>query len=776
MSSPDFKFIMGSVFGAVLSASCCWAAPVIKEVPLAKDRADSESRLQRSTQSAYLGDLSEDKGGSIFAGNFKGPAGRYRLHASMAVHPLNSMATAWLAITLKAGGNAESSFNSLTFAAPDEFIDLAMDFTAVRGDNPVTVSWGFEGKDAKVSRTKSIVAPTAPVLGGDGAGEKDIMMELEDKNAPKPLERASSIATCLMLREIHAEPLSPVAISSVRSDKITYKRGEQGQVMVQLANAAPAAQAVTLNVEVQGGLDQCWPIRTETITVPAGGTLVWKGEFDTKPLAWGCAIKVTATVPGFPPETGKAIFAVPDHFWDVAIMATCPAQMTKDFSTMERARQAAAKLKDEGFNGFEAYFWAPCDLLEYTPDTETFYSGQTAYIQRVTGTRNLIAACHELGIKATFYANLWGGSGEPAFEIMRQHPDWFGSANFHSGALDDAPLQTAGIIQGVGHKVWSYNQLNAEAGMGLFDYHIGEILGTRKMFGWDGIRYDSYYSAAWTIKAMTHIRGRMNQEAPDFLFGYNAFAGAEYNVGAMDSLSNGMIMAEGARVGPGSNISDFLRGLNGWREVSWPYGSAIGPLYGFTGGKEGAKPTPLDHILLSSVYMSVGGHPYYNLMGGGIGEYPAFAVRYAEIVYNTRLRDVDNPDQVVAFGNQADPQQWRELLRTCTVAEGRQRLVLHVMNVAKDTVLGALDMRHLPPLRKAPVRFTLPAGAKPVGAWLLQAYPAVSQQALPVTTEGSFLSVTLPEVRFYGVVVFDVATTTPIPVKVDAKARRKEVK
>jgi hypothetical protein len=773
MSHKDTRQALLASLGALLGACWCWADPVVPEVPLAANRADSEARMQQAAKSAYLRDLAEENVGTIYSGKFTAPAGRYRLHASVSVRPLNDMTTAWLTLALQAG-NAGRGFDSLTFGLPDEFTDLTLDFTTAGGDTPVTVTWSFPGDVAATARKKSMDLPMGPAHGTDGTGpeKKDDLLSVDDPEARLPLERAAAMKQCLMMSDIHVEPLSPVSVTALRADKITYTRGETGQSSFELRNASPAAQTVALAVEVEGGFDKSWPVRTETVTVPAGGTLAWKGAFDTKALSWGCALRATATVQGYPPETGTAIFAVPDHFWDVSIMATCPGQMTYGYTTMEGARQAAMQLKDEGYTGFEAYFWAPCDLLDYTPDTETFYSGQTAYIQTITGTRNLIAACHELGIKATFYANLWGGSGEPAFEIMRQHPDWFGSANFHSGALDDAALMTAGLIRGPGHKIWSYNQLNAQAGMPLFDWHVQEILGARKMFGWDGIRYDSYYSAPWTIKAMTHIRDRMNREAPDFLFGYNAFADAEFRVGAMDSISNGMIMAEGARIGPGSKAADFLHALNYWRELSWTYGSAIGPLYGFTGGPEGARPTPLDHILIASIFMAVGGHPYYNLLGGSVGEYPAFALRYAEAVYDTRLRDVASPEKVVAFGNNADPLLWRELVRTCAAGEGRQRLVLHVVNASNETVLGASDMKHLPPLRHVPVRFTLPAGAKPAGAWLLQAYPTVSRQALPVAVDGSAVTLTLPEVRFYGVVVLEFDSKTPLATKTDVRVAR----
>ena len=463
------------------------APAAVKEIPAARDAADSAARVERALTAgdAYLRDLGQPERSTIFTGKLSVPRGRYRLHAPMAVHPFGDLVTAWLKITLQAG-QGERTFNTLAFGKADEFTDLTLDFASTGPKLPVTVTWALEGKGSTVAQAKATVAPKdVPLgLGDDGKDETVTLNTLEDPDAAQPIENARNMAACLMLRGIHVEPLSPVAIASVEVNKITYKRGEQGKVVVALRNAGAADQTVALAVDVEGGLDAKWPVKTEAVTVPAGGALNWTGVFATDALSWGCALHVTATVQGYPPETGNAMFSVPDRLWDTAIMAHCPAQMTQGFGSMDHAREAATELKEKGFNGFEAYFWAPCDFLDYTPKTERFFSGQTAYCQTITGTRNIIAACHELGIFATFYANLWGGSGEPAFEVMRRHPEWFGSANFHSGALDDAPLMAAGVLRGPGHKVWSYNQLNDKAGMGLFDYHVDQILGTRKMFGW----------------------------------------------------------------------------------------------------------------------------------------------------------------------------------------------------------------------------------------------------------------------------------------------------
>ena len=751
------------------------APAAVKEVPVARDAADSVVRVERALAAgdAYLRDLGQPERTTIFTGRLNAPRGRYRLHAPMAVHPLGDLVTSWLKITLQAG-QGERTFNTLAFGQADDFTDLTLDFTSTGPKTPVTVVWALEGKGSTVAQAKATVAPKdMPLgLGEDAKDEAATLNALEDPDAAQPIGNARNMAAYVMLREAHVEPLSPVAVESIRVNKITYKRGEQGKVVVALRNAGAAAQTVSLAVEVQGGLDGKWPVKTETVTVPSGAALNWNGEFATEALSWGCALHVAATVQGYPPETGNAMFSVPDRLWDTAIMATCPAQMTKDFGSMEHAREAAAELKEKGFNGFEAYFWAPCDFLEYTPETERFFSGQTAYCQSVTGTRNIIAACHELGIFATFYANLWGGSGEPAFEVMRRHPEWFGSANFHSGALDDAPLMAAGVLRGPGHKVWSYNQLNDKAGMGLFDYHVDEILGTRKMFGWDGIRYDSYYSAPWTIKAMTHIRERLRKEAPEFVFGYNAFAGAEYNAGAMDSLADGMVMAEGLRVGPGTVLGNYARGLNEWRTVTWPYGAAVGPLYGFTAGQDKKKsrpPSSLDEVLLSSVVIAAGGHPYYNRMESSVGQHPAFALRYAEYLYNTKMREPLDPDGVVKFPKGIEPLAWKQLLRSVSLGNDRQRLVVHVLNVPEAYALGGLDMKALPPLRKVPVSVQLPSEAKVTGAWWLQAVPAAAHQVLPVVATNGVVSLILPEVRFYGAVVLEFTSKVPIAEKVDAR-------
>ena len=274
---------------------------------------------------------------------------------------------------------------------------------------------------------------------------------------------------------------------------------------------------------------------------------------------------------------------------------------------------------------------------------------------------------------------------------------------------------------------------------------------------------------------MTHIRERLRREAPEFVFGYNAFAGSEYNAGAMDSLADGMIMAEGLRVGPGTALGTYARGLNEWRTVAWPYGAAIGPLFGFTAGQDKKKsrpPSSLDEVLLSSVVIAAGAHPYYNQMENVVGQHPAFALRYAEYLYNTKMREPLDPEAVVRFPKGIEPLAWKQLLRSVSLGNDRQRLVLHVLNIPETYTVGGLEMKAAPPLHKVPVSFQLPTEAKVTGAWWLQAVPVASHQVLPVVTSNGMVSVTLPEVRFYGAVVLEFTSKAPIAEKIDARTAR----
>jgi uncharacterized membrane protein len=101
------------------------------------------------------------------------------------------------------------------------------------------------------------------------------------------------------------------------------------------------------------------------------------------------------------------------------------------------------------------------------------------------------------------------------------------------------------------------------------------------------------------------------------------------------------------------------------------------------------------------------------------------------------------------------------------LADNRHRLVVHLLNApANDQCLGNLAMKTPAPLRNQPVTVTLPAGATVDSVWLLS--PITGQEALPFKVAGVTLTLTVPEVRIWGVVVIDYHAPQGVAVKTTA--------
>ncbi|HOF87988.1 MAG TPA: glutamine amidotransferase, partial [Armatimonadota bacterium] len=174
--------------------------------------------------------------------------------------------------------------------------------------------------------------------------------------------------------------------------------------------------------------------------------------------------------------------------------------------------------------------------------------------------------------------------------------------------------------------------------------------------------------------------------------------------------------------------------------------------------------TPLDEIYLSSSLLAAGAHPYYGVMERGIGQYPRFALRYAEYLYNNTMRPLKDPEAVISFGAPAKFMDWQWLARTVSLGGNRQRLVIHLLNApAVPNTLSNLALKTPPVLRQLPVTVKLPAGAAVSGAWSLCPIPDAHHLALDAKKAGDAVTVTVPEVRFWNVVVIDYTANAPLP-------------
>lgn len=701
------------------------------------------------------------------------PPGRYRLHACLALAPVGDIVNSTIEISLRAGQQSRG-LTSLHFPVADEFGDFTLDVTQSRPEAiPVSVAWAFRSEEAKKARVQAAAkhAPKMPT-GGDIAldeddeideeGEEDLL-QLEIKGGRVPLADARQVKYRLMLSGVHIEPLSPVVVETVRSKKVVYRPGERGQAAVTLRNVGTEPERVKLTVALLSGLNKGTQLGAEQLVMPPGSTREWQGEFETAELYWGCELRAGAETKAGLLSSGSDWLAVASDHWDVALIAAHPAH-TAHFNNRERAVKDAERLRQQGFTGFEAFFWAPCDFIDFTPDDEKFFSGQTAYPGTITGTKNIIEACHEHGMVATVYSNLWGGSGPPVYREMQRHPEWFGPVSFNTYVLDDWDLMGAGRIRAPGIAHWCNASLRLNPSDDTFRRHAQELIDSHKMFGWDGVRYDSFYTRYWNLRALSIVRPMVRDAIPDFLFGYNSYAAGNHRAGALDVMvgGGGMVMAEAIRIERTNQYGRYASELHTWRDIVWPYGGHIGPLY--HGAGQETVLTPLDQIVYSSIILATGAHPYYHELESEIGQHQRFAKRYSEFIYNNRMRPLKHPEQVIAFGQNARFFLWARLARTATLGGNRRRLVVHLLNAPEDGKPAAnLAMARPRAYRDLPVTLKLPAGSRVSGAWALKAFPSAHHKPVLIREEAENWVATVDEVVFYTVLVVDYESDEPLP-------------
>ena len=795
--NTDSSLIRRSLVGmmAVFAATGLsgWAAPAETAVPVLSGPAESRALMDKAEASdrCLVSDLSKGEKGVLFNGASAGalPPGRYRLHAGVAAAPLGTLTVGLIRVRLQAN-DVEHDFSAVNLPQNDEFIDLALDFTLARTRKvAVRVDWraeeplkskGVLGKRAIEIRDAQGRAEPGEAGLGAGKGEDD-GFSLDAQEALVSKSESISKRFHLLGAGVHIERLSPVAME-VWTEKMVYKPGEPVAVLVSFQNAGGSAVKADYTVEWSTGLGTGQTLPGGSVLLAPGAMVTQRMDtaIQTANLRWGAEVRVEAAVEGQPPASGRAVFAVSSNIWETAIIAAHPAHMAA-FDDPKVAREAARGLRDKGFTGFEAFFWGPCDMFDFTPDTELFFSGQTGYPGTITGTKNLLKACHDEGLCGTFYANLWGGSGPPSMEVMRKHPEWFGNANYNTSVLNDWELMGPSQMDMADHKVrapgittWCYNQITIVPPPELFRLHAAEILESRRMFGWDGIRYDSFYSRQWSVRAMREIRAQVGREAPGFGFGYNSFAWADYKSGGLEDMVGGgqMIMAEGIRIEYSHDLAAFARDMLSWRDVIWSYGGH-GPGMLFRSSTDTETMTPLGVEYQASLILAAGGHFYYNPVDSELGQYLRCALRYSEFLYNNRMRPLKDPGQVVSFEQPERFLFWQDMARTLDRGGSKRRLVLHFVNKpVENNPFQDKAMKAPRPVRELPVTVHLPAGAKVEGVWSLGTVPDAVHAPLKHAMAGADLVFTVPEVRIWTAVVvdFDSAQGLATPVSYKEKS------
>jgi len=733
--------------------------------PLVANAAASNAFITRALAAGrcFAVDTEVDTEGKLLAGVPEDALdpGQYRLHVLLARAPLGDAFSQGVEVTITVNGD-DHPVNPLIFAMPDEFVDVPVDFLVTPGqrDHAYAITWRVPAAVRKQHKTAARMA-------NDDDPEANDILPADLVNRPTPAADGSismadlpklpyNLAVC----GVHLERLSPLRLT-VHTDKMVYKPGEEGTATITLTNVADTPVMATFTAALCFGVEGRQELAARKLAVPAGGSTTWSAPFSTTGLRWGAEVTASATVEDGRIAAGRIVVGVTNNFFEVAMLGAQAINHGRTWKDPAVADAWAQGWRETGQTGCECFFWAPCDFSDFTPELEDFFSGQTQYTHSISGTRNLLAALHARGMVGTVYANLWGTDGGAGFETLRQHPEWF-SANvqYASDYLEFWRLmeekKVAPMQQWCETTLIQEPEVTAEA----IALHANELIASHRQFGWDGVRYDSYYSTPWTKWATRKTRDLVTAAVPGFQFGYNTFPGADAKVGALAAMydGGGMAMLEYIRLEDYPKLQDYLAEICYNRSIVWPSGGHIGPIYRLPAPQpnQPTMATPIDDVVVSSVLLATGAHPYYYPPERAIGQHPRFALRYSEYLWDNRMRELADPGSVIRFGNGAQPFQWEALAHTMTLDGQRRRLVIHVLNIAPDYQLFTnLAQRTLPPLRKLPVTITLPAGAQLTGVWNLCPVPDAHHERLAAHTAGDAITVIVPEVRFWNVLVVE---------------------
>lgn len=366
-------------------------------------------------------------------------------------------------------------------------------------------------------------------------------------------------------------------LQTVAADRVYYEPGAEAKFTVGVANPDGQEAAATLQVELIRDVETRKALAEQVVTLPAHGQTTWEGSLKL-PAVLGMELQATLR------RGGRLLTAKSDYFTCARSVHQVlqfghghhgPWQFSGQIDPIldRYPAEFARQWRSTWGNYLEKFAWGPSDFDELTPEEDRWWAGQTTYNERKANIIAVIQAMQAQGIKVVTYGKAAAG-GIAGFERYRRRPDLaaysngrFWSENYSAAFLDwiaamgpphpneprpvpgtpeemeQAGYAGSGAFQAflpAGGQNWCsiwYDCADPE----VASIGIGELVGSARMFGFDGVRFDGEFWAgryqrldgSWNVPekwnaeaANVALVQRMKKECwavkPGYLFGYNA--------------------------------------------------------------------------------------------------------------------------------------------------------------------------------------------------------------------------------------------------------------
>lgn len=598
-------------------------------------------------------------------------------------------------------------------------------------------------------------------------------------------------------------------------DKLVYDPAEACTVQVHLSNDGPAARTVKVTARVEYELSASEALPEQEVTVAAGQTQSVRLHWKPARQLLGCAVTAAAQEGGQTLAQDTEYFNVVRRS-EVPRVGICGQfRISGALSDTERAYNRyfiEEGLRKAYINIAEAHGLYADALVRLVPNEQElksdFFPGGFPFW--ISGTKDQIAQMKANGIFTTVYAFPLTNSTE-GLTLARERPDLMmrferGQASFSQfdvKEVDNPALRTpqAYKMLAVG---WIPNQTSRE----VLDIAIGQLKGAREFWGIDGVRWDGHYSPAFyyihrrpmfdyqgrpvptleesdhlTAQSVTYVKEALRRAYPDYLFMHNHIWPPNVPMN-QHSEEHAAVVGRG-----GSACNEAIRfcatpgtPYNPWAEMSRLLTQQADKAEEY-GGYVYAYPEPpwsvslvysrLQYPLLYATrhrpWFAAG--LYTSFMAGFAARaeqdpaYPfalalrpiaRFATRYSAILFGPEMRRDRQPEKTVAVTSPA-PVWWKDYVRVRRLRERERQVTVDLLNPPARELgrANADESDYPPPQQNLTVSLQPATGETVTEAWFLSPDLPKMGQRLETQTQGGRVTVHVPELKYWGLVVFN---------------------
>ena len=597
-----------------------------------------------------------------------------------------------------------------------------------------------------------------------------------------------------------------LTLQTVSSDKVFYDPGQEAKFTVVVANPDAAAASASLRVELVSDVATVTALGEQAVTVASQGQSTWTGKATMQPVL-GMALRAVLLRDGQPLAAQSDYFSCARSVHQVLQFGVgnhgawqFSGQIDKIRDTYPR--QFAGEVRGNYGNCAEKFGWAPSDFDDMTPSYDRWWAGQTGYNECKPNMVAVINAMHEQGVKVVTYGKQAGG-GNVGLETLRRRPDEgmysngrYAGDSYDAAALDfytalgppheGEPRPVPGSPEemeksgypGVawyapftpGAQSWAdiwwdcSNPWVAELG-------IGELVGSAKMFGFDGVRFDGEFWAArsqrldgsWSQPEKVDLEAanlalvrQMKQECwaynPQYLFGYNAGTTITWSIPAGNipaqfqekCKDDGLIADESFAFPSDIPWTLYCARVRAAQEIVHHYGGHYAT-YAFNRSGNNLYNYLGQYALRS--------HQMVSYSGPGNEWLNRSATRFARLLWDDSLTTWRGAGEALKISG-SRPVWWQEFAAVGDSPEGGARYVIHLINPPESPTTFGKELLPAEPATNVVVRW---AGLKGLRqAWVVDMPSATAEEIKP--QNGAF---DVGDLAYWKILVVDVTTPKP---------------